>query len=59
MADGVRAIHLKPGNPKAHVCHIRALEAAGFTKRSKAAIEKFKRVFPEEKELETIINPCM
>ena len=59
MSDGVRAMHLKPSNMKAHVCYIRSLEAAGFKKRATEAIQTFVKDFPEEKDiLRTVIDPC-
>lgn len=59
VADGIRAIHLKPGNFKAHVCYIRALEAVGDTRRRKVAVEKFIDKFPAQREEFMILEPRM
>ena len=59
MADGIRAVHLKPSNSKAHMCYIRALEAAGDTRRRKMAVQKFMDKFPGERDEFNLQEPCM
>ncbi len=60
MADGLRAVHLKPGTSRGFICYIQALKACGDAERVKVAIDKFNKRFPKEKEhLKKSIEQCM
>ena len=59
MADGLRAMNLKPDLPKTHICYIQALKAAGLEKRSEAAVDRYHSRFPLQRdELRRSLERC-
>ena len=60
IADGLRAVNLKPRDSKGHVCYIQALKAAGATERVNLAVEDYNKRFPKEREsLKRSLEQCM
>ena len=59
VADGLRAINLKPDIPKTHICYIQALKAAGYEERTTTAIDDYHSQFPLQRdELRRALERC-
>jgi hypothetical protein len=59
MADGLRAVYLKPDCPKCHLRYIQGLDGCGMTMQAALARKRFAQLFPGQSEDIPINEPAV